>query len=83
MSRAPKLRYRLAGCLLLAACSNGTEPGPEPALLVLPAVDTIPVDSSAQFRAVQVRSGGDTMEVPGAVWTAGIRMSRWCRRVAW
>jgi hypothetical protein len=70
MSRAPKLRYRLAVCLLLAACSSGTEPGPEPALLVLPAVDTIPADSSVQFRAAQVGPGGDTVEVPGAVWSS-------------
>ena len=29
MSRAPLLRYRLTGCLLLGACSSGTEPGPD------------------------------------------------------
>jgi len=69
MSRAPKLRYRLAGCLLLAACS-GTEPGQDPALLVLPAVDTIPADSSAQFRVVEVGDRGDTVEVSGVVWSS-------------
>lgn len=69
MSRAPSLRYRLAGCLLLAACS-GTEPGQEPALLVLPAVDTIPADSSARFRVVEIGEGGDTVEFSGVVWSS-------------
>jgi Bacterial Ig-like domain (group 2)/Regulator of chromosome condensation (RCC1) repeat len=70
MSRAPLPRFCLAGCILLAACSNGTEPGDELPLLVLPAVDTISADSSAQFRVVQVSADGDTLEVPGAVWTS-------------
>ena len=69
MSRAPTLSYRLAGCLLLAACS-GTEPGQEPALLVLPAVDTIPADSSARLRVVEIGDGGDTVEVSGVVWSS-------------
>ena len=69
MSRAPRLRYRLAGCLLLAACS-GTEPGSEPALLVLPAKDTIPADSSARFRVVEISEGGDTVEIAGVVWSS-------------
>ena len=69
MSRAPRLRYRLSASLLLAACS-GTEPGEEPALLVLPAVDTIPADSSARFRVVEVGGGGDTIEIPGVVWSS-------------
>ncbi|HEX6432987.1 MAG TPA: Ig-like domain-containing protein, partial [Gemmatimonadales bacterium] len=68
MSRAPKLQYRLAGFLLLAACSDGTGPGNT--LRVLPAVHTIPADSSVQFRAVQVDSDGDTVEVQGAVWSS-------------
>ena len=70
MRRALAPYCRLAVGLLVAACSEGTGPGSEPALLVLPAIDTLPADSSVQLRAVQVRADGDTVDVQGAVWSS-------------
>ncbi|HYF40629.1 MAG TPA: Ig-like domain-containing protein, partial [Gemmatimonadales bacterium] len=37
---------------------------------MLPAVDTIPAESSVQLRAVQVGSRGDTVEVRDVVWSS-------------
>lgn len=55
--------------LLLAACSGGTEPGAGDRLLVAAASDTLQVDSTVQLHAF-IRSGDDSVDVPGAVWSS-------------
>ena len=60
----------LSACALLAACSGGTEPDQGARLLVVPGVDTLPADSSEQFRAILVRGSGDTVNLPDAVWSS-------------
>jgi hypothetical protein len=65
------MRHRLVGWLLLTACSGGTEPGTDTRLVVLPAQDTLPAGSTVQLRAVLVDGGGDTTEIPSAIWSSG------------
>jgi len=59
----------IAGALL-AACSGGTEPGQGDRLLVVSPVDTLQADSTAHLRAVVRDEHGDTVEVPGVVWSS-------------
>lgn len=67
MSPAPAVRS-LIGCILLASCS--TEPGRDLALSILPAVDTIPANSSAPLRVILVNEDGDSLDVPDVVWSS-------------
>ncbi|HEX6991034.1 MAG TPA: hypothetical protein VF151_04080 [Gemmatimonadales bacterium] len=63
-----RVRILMAG-VLLAACSGGTEPGAGDRLLVSAASDTLQVDSTVQLHAF-IRSGADSVDVPGAVWSS-------------
>jgi hypothetical protein len=54
---------------VLVACSGGTEPGQGDRLLVASTADTLRVDSIAQLHAF-VREGGDSVDVPGVVWSS-------------
>jgi hypothetical protein len=58
----------IAGALL-AACSGGTEPGQDGTLLVAAASDTLQADSTLQLHAY-LRNGGDSVAVPGVVWSS-------------
>jgi uncharacterized protein YjdB len=64
------VRYHHAGWLLLTGCSNGTEPGTDTRLVVVPAQDTLPAGSTVQLRAVLVDAGGDTAEARNVVWSS-------------
>lgn len=62
----------LAGCMLVlgTACTSGTEPGDVRVLAVVPAVSTIPADSSMQFRVAEITMDNDTVYLAGAAWSS-------------
>jgi hypothetical protein len=55
---------------VLAACSGATEPGSDDELLVASTADTLRVDSTAQLHAFLRGDHGDSVNVPGAVWSS-------------